>query len=170
MCACSRSSQTASTGTSVFESKYEASIASPTASESGTNSARDTPTIRNDGTKTARIASIASRRGVIVSRAASKTAFIFGSPRARWTWMFSIATVASSTRMPMASARPPSVMIFTVCPVSHRPTSAASSANGMVSTTIKALRTSRRKSSTIRPVRIAPSAPSSASPRTALRT
>ena len=38
--------------------------------------------------------------------------------------MFSIATVASSTRMPMASARPPSVMMLIVCPVSHSPTSA----------------------------------------------
>ena len=30
--------------------------------------------------------------------------------------MFSISTVASSTRMPTASAMPPSVMTFSVCP------------------------------------------------------
>ena len=32
--------------------------------------------------------------------------------------MFSIVTVASSTRMPTASARPPSVMMFSVSPIS----------------------------------------------------
>ena len=31
--------------------------------------------------------------------------------------MFSIVTVASSTRMPTASARPPSVMMFSVSPI-----------------------------------------------------
>ena len=34
--------------------------------------------------------------------------------------MFSTSTVASSTRMPIASARPPSVMRLIVCPVSQR--------------------------------------------------
>ena len=57
----------------------------------------------------------------------------------------------------MASARPPSVMMLTVCPVSHNPTSAANNANGIVVTTMMALRQSR-KSSTISPVSIAPSA------------
>ena len=33
-----------------------------------------------------------------------------------WRWMFSMVTVASSTRMPMASARPPRVMVFIVSP------------------------------------------------------
>ena len=37
-------------------------------------------------------------------------------PGARCVWMFSIATVASSTRMPTASARPPSVMTLIVWP------------------------------------------------------
>ena len=34
--------------------------------------------------------------------------------------MFSIVTVASSTRMPTASARPPSVMMFSVSPIADR--------------------------------------------------
>ena len=45
-----------------------------------------------------------------------------------------------------------------------------SSANGMFSTTISALRQSRRKSRTIRPVSTAPSRPSMTSPRMALVT
>ena len=33
-----------------------------------------------------------------------------------WVWMFSISTVASSTRMPMARASPPKVMMLIVLP------------------------------------------------------
>ena len=58
--------------------------------------------------------------------------------------MFSIATVASSTRMPTASARPPSVMMLTVCPVIHSASTAPISESGMLITTINALRQSRR--------------------------
>ena len=71
--------------------------------------------------------------------------------------MFSIATVASSTRMPTASARPPSVMMLMVWPAPQSATTAASSANGIVMTTIAELRQSRRNTSTIRPVSSAPS-------------
>src|SRR6266536_3081237 len=63
--------------------------------------------------------------------------------------MFSMATVASSTRMPTASARPPSVMTLMVWPAPHNAITAASSAKGMVTTTMPALRQSRRKTSTI---------------------
>ena len=38
--------------------------------------------------------------------------------------MFSIVTVASSTRMPTASASPPSVMMLSVSPSAHRMASA----------------------------------------------
>ena len=41
-------------------------------------------------------------------------------PCSRCQLMFSIVTVASSTRMPTASASPPSVMMFSVWPVDHR--------------------------------------------------
>ena len=73
--------------------------------------------------------------------------------------MFSIDTVASSTSMPMARARPPSVMMLIVLPVSHRPSSEPSSAIGMLNTTTITLRQSRRKSRIIRPVKPAPMAP-----------
>ena len=74
--------------------------------------------------------------------------------------MFSIATVASSTRMPTASASPPSVIRLMFCPLTHSANVPASSAMGMLMTTMNALRQSRRNSSTIRPVSTAPSAPS----------
>ena len=70
----------------------------------------------------------------------------------------------------MASARPPRVMRLIVWPVSQRATSAPQIANGMLRTTTMTLRQSRRKTSTISPVRTAPRAPSVARLRTALVT
>ena len=62
------SSQVESTGTNVLESRYEATIAKPTASESGTNRAWAAPCMKNDGMNTARMQSIASSRGTAVSQ------------------------------------------------------------------------------------------------------
>ena len=45
--------------------------------------------------------------------------------------MFSISTVASSTRTPTASASPPSVMMLIVCPAAHNRITALSKANGI---------------------------------------
>ena len=54
--------------------------------------------------------------------------------------MFSIATVASSTRMPTASASPPKVMMLMVWPKAHSAMTAESKANGIVMTTMAELR------------------------------
>ena len=54
--------------------------------------------------------------------------------------------------------------MLTVCLVIHSASTAPSSESGMLITTMKALRQSRRNSSTIRPVSSAPSAPSSVRP------
>ena len=159
------SSQTDSTGTRELDSRKEATIANPTAKDNGTNNDRDTPVMKNEGTNTATTDAIARNRGATTSPPASSTARAIGSPRATWVWMFSIATVASSTRMPTASASPPSVMMLIVCPAAHNAAAAARSANGIVVTTIAALRQSRRNSSTTSPVS---SAPRIASRRTAL--
>jgi hypothetical protein len=107
---------------------------------------------------------MASSRGTAVSLLPRRTARPTESVRSNWLWMFSTSTVASSTRMPTARARPPKVIRLTVCPVAHRATSAPIRANGMLSTTTMTLRQSRRNKRTIRPVRRAPSAPSPATP------
>ena len=52
-----------------------------------------------------------------------------------------------------------------VCPVAHNRITALSRANGILRITISALRQSRRKISTIRPVSAAPSRPSTIRPR-----
>ena len=55
-------------------------------------------------------------------------------------------------------------MRLIVCPVSHSPTTDASSASGMLRTTTNDARQSRRKTSTIKPVRAAPSIASKPTP------
>src|SRR5215475_15956663 len=72
--------QLESTGTRELERRHEAPIEKPTASESGTNSARAGPVIKNDGRKTANTLSIASRRGIATSPLALSTALAFGAP------------------------------------------------------------------------------------------
>ena len=133
-------------------------------------SERDTPVMKNEGTKTATTDSMASSRGTTTSPLASSTARATGVLRARCVWMFSMATVASSTRIPTARARPPSVMMLMVCPAPHKATSAASSANGIVTTTIAELRQSRRNTNTMRPVSRAPSTASLNTARSAADT
>ena len=135
-------------------------MANPTANERGTNSDFVTPVIKNEGTNTARTESMASNLGMTTSLLASSTARARSTPLARWVWMFSIATVASSTRMPTARANPPRVMILMVCPAPQRATTAVSRANGIVTTTIVELRQSRKNSSTMSPVSKAPNSPS----------
>ena len=62
------------TGTSVLESRYDAIIASPTDTASGTKRFRAAPCMKRVGRNTARIDSIASSRGVIVSIVALRAA------------------------------------------------------------------------------------------------
>ena len=82
-------------------------------------------------------------------------------------WMFSTSTVDMSTRIPTASARPPSVIKLMVWPLSQSATIAESSAIGIFRTTTSTVRQSRRNRSTIIPVKTAPKAPSSATLSTA---
>jgi hypothetical protein len=70
---------------------------------------------KNIGTNTMQMQIVETNAGAICcepSRIAGSRSF----PCSRCQLMFSIATVASSTRMPTASARPPSVMMLIVSP------------------------------------------------------
>ena len=162
--------QVDSTGTSVLDNKYEESIAKPTARDNGTNNCRPTPVIRKAGANTAKTHSIDRNRAIAVLLAAFTTERALFIPDAICVWMFSISTVASSTSTPTARASPPMVMMLMVCPTAHSHSTAESNETGIVNTTISALRQSRRNSSTINPVRAAPSRPSLINPRNALST
>ena len=81
-----------------------------------------------------------------------------------------MVTVASLTRIPIASAMPPNDMMLIVFPVNHRPSIEPSSAKGMFITTTTTLRKSPRNKRIIKPVRPAPISPSVATLSTAATT
>ena len=108
-------------GTSVRDRKYDAAIAKITASASGRNSAAAGPESAKIGRNTMQIDSVETNAGIAICSAPSTIAVVAAAlPCSRLRWMFSIATVASSTRMPTASARPPSVMTLSVSPDAPR--------------------------------------------------
>jgi len=92
-------------------------MANTTASARGANRNRATPDRKNIGTNTMQMHRVDTKAGTAISPAPSRMALFRSDPRCRWRSIFSMVTVASSTRMPTASARPPSVMIFNVSPV-----------------------------------------------------
>ena len=74
--------------------------------------------------------------------------------------MFSIVTVASSTRMPTASARPPSVITLMVWPSTDSAISEQSTASGIETVMIRVERQLPRKTRIMRPVSAAAMRPS----------
>src|SRR6266850_2374907 len=95
-------------------------MAKLTASASGTNRNLATPDRKNMGMKTIQMQSVETKAGTAICCAPSRMAWTVSLPIARLRLMFSISTVASSTRMPTASARPPSVMMLMVWPSALR--------------------------------------------------
>src|SRR4030081_761974 len=91
-------------------------MADITASAIGTNRNRATPSRKNIGTNTTQMHKSETKAGVTIWAAPSMIAVSTSLPCSRCQLMFSIVTVASSTRMPTASASPPSVMMLSVSP------------------------------------------------------
>ena len=75
-------------------------------------------------------------------------------------WVFSIVTVELSTRMPTASASPPSVMVLSVWPMKYRTTIDVRIDRGIEIMTIRVDRHDPRNSRIISPVSPAAIAPS----------
>src|SRR5712692_6668297 len=103
-------------GTIVRDHMYDASIAKETASASGTNKNRATPDRKNMGMNTMQMHSVETNAGTAICCAPSRMACTVSLPMARLRLMFSISTVASSTKMPTASASPPRVIMLMVSP------------------------------------------------------
>ncbi len=116
------------------------------------------------------MASVDTNAGVAICWAPSRIAWTSRVPRPRFRWMFSISTVASSTRMPTASARPPRVITLSVCPMALRMASEVRIESGIEVMTTSVLRQLPRKSRIMRPVRKAAIAPSVNTPAMAART
>src|ERR1700675_3682137 len=91
-------------------------MANTTASASGANKYRATPVRNNIGTNTMQMHNVDTSAGRAISPAPSKIALCKSEPKWIWRSIFSMVTVASSTRMPTAKASPPKVMMLNDSP------------------------------------------------------
>ena len=154
-------------GTRVRDSTKEAIIANTTASAIGTNRKPAIPCRKNIGTKTMQMQSRETKAGVTIWAAPSRMAVRTSLPCSRCQLMFSMVTVASSTRMPTASARPPSVMMFSVWPSAESAVIDDSTASGIEVAMITVERQLPRNSRIIRLVSAAAMTPSLTTPEIA---
>jgi hypothetical protein len=114
--------------------------------------------------------SVETNAGTAIWAAPSRIDRRSGFFMAMLRWTFSISTVASSTRMPTASAMPPSVIVLSDCPRTHRIMMDVRIDSGIEVATIRVLRHEPRNNRIIRAVSPAAIAPSLSTPVTAART
>ena len=157
-------------GTSVRDRMNEQAIADITASAIGTNRKRATPVRKNIGTNTMQMQSSETKAGVTIWAAPSRIAVSTSLPFSRCQLMFSMVTVASSTRMPTASASPPSVMMLSVSPSADRIATEPSTDSGIEIAMMTVERQLPRKIRIIRLVSAAAITPSLMTPLTAALT
>src|SRR5207245_9787623 len=97
--------------------------------------------------------SVETNAGTAICDAPSRMARTIGFFMARLRWMFSISTVASSTKMPTARASPPKVIRFRVWPSALRMLTEHKIDNGLEVETTTVERQLLRKSKTTSDVR-----------------
>ena len=151
-------------GTSVRDRMNDQTMANITASAIGTNRKRPMPSRKNIGTNTMQMHSSETNAGVTICLAPSMMAVSTSLPCSRCQLMFSIVTVASSTRMPTASARPPSVMMLSVSPIADSMMIDPSTASGIEMAMMTVERQLPRNSRIMTLVRAAAMMPSWATP------
>src|SRR5580704_15510567 len=158
--------------TKVLERKYDASMANTTASARGTKRYRATPVNRNIGANTMQIDNVDTKAGVAICAALSRTtsSMSLSGSASRLRFMFSTSTVASSTRIPTASARPPSVMMLMVSPSALKRIIEVRIASGIEVAMIRVLRQLPRKVRIMKAVRHAAIKVSRTTPLIAPRT
>ena len=114
--------------------------------------------------------SVETNAGNAISWAPSRIAWIVGLPSAIWRWTFSNSTVASSTRIPTASANPPSVMRLIVSPNALRTASDTRIESGIESAMMTVPRHEPRNKRIMIAVKHAAITPSRTTPEMAART
>ena len=116
----------------MLESRYDAIIEKPTAIASGTNRLLSRALHEERGNEDRQHAEHReqARQGGLGRRVVGR--LVERPVRGQCAWTFSIVTVASSTRMPTASASPPRVIRLIVWPVNQRAIAAASKGEGDV--------------------------------------
>src|SRR6202795_3836640 len=154
-------------GVRVLDNPYEASIANTTASPSGVNRYLAGPSRNTTEVNTQLMASVETSVGTAISAAPCSVASESGMPSSVHSrWVFSMVTVESSTRMPTASASPPSVMVLSVSPRKYSTTRDDRIASGIEIITTRVERQEPRKIRIISAVRPAAMAPSRKTPLT----
>ncbi len=139
-------------------------MAKTTASASGMKRNLATPVRRKMGAKTTQMQRVETKAGVAIWAAPSRMASMTSFPSARWRSMFSMVTVASSTRMPTARARPPRVMMLMVWPMAESAMTELRTESGMEMAMMRVLFQSPRKRRIMRAVRQAAMMPSCTTP------
>ena len=157
-------------GTRVRERRNDHAIDNMTATAMGTKRKRATPSRKNIGTKTMQMHSSETNAGVAICVAPSMMAVSTSLPSSKCRLMLSMVTVASSTRMPTASASPPRVMILRVSPSAARQMIAPRIDSGIDTATITVERQLPRNNNIMILVSTAAMAPSNATPLIAART
>src|ERR1700744_5657329 len=140
------------------------------ASAMGTNKYFGTPIKKNIGMNTMQMHSVATRAGIAISPEPLRMASSTGSPFSRCTLMFSIATVASSTKIPTASASPPKVMMLMVSPSAAMPMIETRMESGMDRAMIRVDRQDPKNNRIMAAVSAAAMTPSRITPETAALT
>src|ERR1700685_4650881 len=159
-------------GTIVRERKYEANMAKTTDSASGTNRYRATPDSKNIGANTLQIESVDTQAGGAICDALSRTisSISLSGSASRLRLMFSTSTVASSTRIPTAKARPPKVMMLMVSPIALNTMMDVSIASGIEVAMMRVLLQLPRKTKIMKAVKHAAIRVSRTTPLMAPRT
>jgi len=128
------------------------------------------PLRNSTGTNTMQMQRVETKAGTAICWAPSRMPRVIGFFIAKLRLMFSISTVASSTRMPTAKAMPPSVITLMVLPRKPRITSEVRIESGIEMHTTRVLRQLPMKSRIINPVSKAAMPASRTTPFTAART
>ena len=114
--------------------------------------------------------SVETSAGTEICAAPSRIASRSSWPSSRKRSMFSIVTVASSTKIPTARARPPRVIILIVCPKALSTRIEVRMESGMEIAIISVLRQLPRNTRIMMPVKQAAITASRITPLTAART
>ncbi|MNV22496.1 hypothetical protein D3C71_1134720 [compost metagenome] len=115
------------------------------------------PGMKATGTNTAARVSEVAITALPISPAASRAASSGGLPMRRWRTMFSISTIASSTRMPTTTDNASRVIMFSVKPKKYITAKVGMIDNGSASAATQVARQSRRNSHTTSNASSAPS-------------
>src|SRR5207248_5459008 len=139
-----------STGTIVTATNSDIDRENMTTNESCVNMMLEMPCRKSNGTNTAICVNVDARIADQTSSLPSIAAVMRSLPMWRCRWVFSSTTIAASTIMPMPSARPPNVMVFSVKPLKYSSANVPMTETGIDVQTISVERKSRRNTKMMR--------------------